>query len=128
MADLDRRSFILGMITAFCECVAGGCKRMALSPPLTAKDYDSISAEAYDIIDKHGLLYYHEMNMDQPDNLRFNWIVIACRQQTLDDYLSLRMQGFSPVQSLAPFSELLSYNEQESVHTGYDAFLTFFPR
>ena len=63
MADLDRRSFILGMITAFCECVAGGCKRMALSPPLTAKDYDSISAEAYDIIDKHGLLYYHEMNM-----------------------------------------------------------------
>ena len=98
---------------------------MALSPPLTAKDYDSISAEAYDIIDKHGLLYYHEMNMDQPDNLRFNWIVIACRQQTLDDYLSLRMQGFSPVQSLAPFSELLSYNEQESVHTGYDAFLKF---
>ena len=50
MADLDRRSFILGMITAFCECVAGGCKRMALSPPLTAKDYDSTSAEAYDIM------------------------------------------------------------------------------
>ena len=24
--ELDRRSFILGMITAFCECVAGGCK------------------------------------------------------------------------------------------------------
>ncbi len=128
MADLDRRSFILGMITAFCECVAGGCKRMALSPPLSAKDYEAVSEEAYEIIDKHGLLYYHEMNMDQPDNLRFNWIVIARRQQTLDDYLSLRMQGFSPVQSLAPFSELLSYNEQESVHTGYDAFLTFFPR
>ena len=128
MADLDRRSFILGMITAFCECVAGGCKRMTLSPPLSAKDYEAVSEEAYEIIDKHGLLYYHEMNMDQPDNLRFNWIVIARRQQTLDDYLSLRMQGFSPVQSLAPFSELLSYNESESVHTGYDAFLTFFPR
>ena len=128
MADLDRHSFILGMITAFCECVAGGCKRMALSPPLSAKDYEAVSEEAYEIIDKHGLLYYHEMNMDQPDNLRFNWIVIARRQQTLDDYLSLRMQGFSPVQSLAPFSELLSYNESESVHTGYDAFLTFFPR
>jgi hypothetical protein len=128
MADLDKRSFVLGMITAFCECIASGCKRMALSPPLSAKDYDIISDEAYEIIEKHGLLYYHEMNMDQPEELRFNWIVIARRQPTLDEYLSLRMQGFSPVQSLIPFSELLSYNENESIHTGYDAFLTFFPR
>ena len=128
MADLDKRSFVLGMITAFCECIAGGCKRMALSPPLSAKDYDIISDEAYEIIEKHGLLYYHEMNMDQPDELRFNWIVIARRQPALYEYLSLRMQGFSPVQSLIPFSELLSYNENESIHTGYDAFLTFFPR
>ena len=128
MADLDKRSFVLGMITAFCECIAGGCKRMALSPPLSAKADDIISDEAYEIIEKHGLLYYHEMNMDQPDELRFNWIVIARRQPTLDEYLSLRMQGFSPVQSLIPFSELLSYNENESIHTGYDAFLTFFPR
>lgn len=128
MADLDKRSFVLGMITAFCECIAGGCKRMALSPPLSAKDYDIISDEAYEIIEKHGLLYYHEMNLDQPDELRFNWIVIARRQPTLDEYLSLRMQGFSPVQSLIPFSELLSYNENESIHTGYDAFLTFSPR
>lgn len=26
----DKRSFIMGMITAFSECVAGGCKRLAL--------------------------------------------------------------------------------------------------
>ena len=32
---MDKRSFVLGMITAFSECVAGGCKRLALSPPLT---------------------------------------------------------------------------------------------
>ena len=37
--EIDRYSFILGMITAFCECVAGGCKRLALSPPLGQDDY-----------------------------------------------------------------------------------------
>ena len=65
--------------------------------------------------------------MDQPDGRRSSWIVIARRQRTLDDYLSLRMRGYSPARSLAPFAELLSYNEEESVHTGFDAFLTFFP-
>ena len=43
---LDRRSFILGMVTAFSECVAGGCKRLALSPPLSRDDYRTIAAEA----------------------------------------------------------------------------------
>ena len=46
---MEKQSFILGMITAFCECVAGGCK------------------------------------------------------------------------------QLLSYNPEESVHTGYDAYRTWFP-
>ena len=40
--NLDKRSFILGMVTAFSECVAGGCKRLALSPPLVHEDYDMI--------------------------------------------------------------------------------------
>ena len=35
----DKRSFLLGMITAFCECVADGCKRLALRPPLVKKLY-----------------------------------------------------------------------------------------
>ena len=29
--------------------------------------------------------------------------------------------------SLKPFHELLSYNPKESIHTGYDAYRTFFP-
>lgn len=43
---LDKQSFILGMITAFCECVAGDCKHLALSPPLSHSDYDAVSDEA----------------------------------------------------------------------------------
>lgn len=123
----DKRSFILGMITAFCECVAGGCKRLALSPPLTRTDYAAISIEAFSTIEKHGLLHYHEENLDRPEDSRFDWILIAARQETIDQYLALRREGYSPVVSLAPFSELLSYNPSESVHTRYDAFRDYFP-
>ena len=124
---LDRRSFILGMVTAFSECVAGGCKRLALSPPLSRDDYRTIAAEAEEIIEKHGLLHYHEENLDRPEAVRFDWILIAGKRETIDRYLSLREQGYSPMDSLAPFSELLSYDPSESVHTGYDAYRAYFP-
>ena len=125
--NLDKRSFILGMITAFSECVAGGCKRLALSPPLTPEDCRTIAAEAYEIIEKHGLLHYHEQNLDKPESARFEWILIAGKQETIDRYLELRQQKNSPMDSLEPFSDLLSYNPGESVHTGYDAYRTLFP-
>ena len=122
----DKRSFILGMITAFSECVAGGCKKLALSPPLTAEEYRMAAEEAYEIIEKHGLVHFHELNGDQPEEKRFEWILIAGKRETLDRYLELREQGLSPAESLAPFAELLSYNPEESVHTGYDAYRAFF--
>ncbi len=123
----DKRSFILGMITAFCECVAGGCKRLALSPPLRREDYAEVASEACAIIGKHGLLHHHEENPDQPEDRRFDWILIAARQETLDRYLALRREGYSPAVSLEPFSDLLSCNPAESIRTGYDAFKEYFP-
>ncbi len=124
---LDKRSYILGMITAFCECVAGGCKHLALSPPLSREDYKAVAAEAMELIEKHGLLHYHEENLDRPEAERFDWILIAGKQETIERYLALRQEGFNPVDSLVPFSELLSYNPEESIHTGYDAFRSSFP-
>ena len=122
----DKRSFFLGMVTAFSECVAAGCKRLALSPPLTRDDYASVAEEANTIIEKHGLLHYHERNLDQPEEKRFEWILIAGKQETIDQYLNLRERGFSPIDSLAPFSDLLSYKPEESIHTGYDAYRSYF--
>ena len=122
----DKRSFILGMITAFCECVAGGCKRLALSPPLTRADYGMVADEAGELIEKHGLLHYHEENLDQPEDKRFDWILIATKKETIDCYLVLRREGKSPADSLEPFYSLLSYQPEESVHTGYDAYRDFF--
>ena len=124
----DKRYFILGMITAFCECVARGCKRLALSPPLSQADYSAVCDEAEEIIEKHGLLYFHEENPDLPEDARFDWILIARRPETISEYRKLRARGYSPARSLEPFSELLSYDPQESVHTGYDAFRAYFPQ
>ena len=123
----DKRSFILGMVTAFSECVAGGCKRLALSPPLTPEDFRLVAQEANALIERHGLLHYHERNLDQPEDARFEWILIAARQETIDRYLALRAQGLSPAQSLTPFHQLLSYNPDEGVSTGYDAYRELFP-
>ena len=125
--NLDRRSFILGMITAFSECVAAGCKRLALSPPMTGEVYAEIREEAEEIIAKHGLLSFHEENRDLPEDRRFEWILIAGKRETIDRYLQLREEGLSPAVSLEPFSELLSYHAEESIHTGYDAYRTLFP-
>ena len=123
----DKRSFLLGMITAFCECVASGCKRLALSPPLTREQYLIYHQEAENIIEKHGLVHFHEENADQPDSERFDWILIAGKQETIGEYLMLRAQGCSPAESLAPFARLLSYHPEESIHTGYDAWRDYFP-
>ena len=123
---MDQQSFALGMITAFCECVAGGCKRLALSPPLTHAMYEKICAKACEIIEKHGLLWYHEENLDLPDAERFEWLLIALRQDTLDQYQALRDEGLNPARSLEPFYGLLSYDPEESIHTGYDAYKELF--
>ena len=121
--ELDKKSFALGMITAFSECVAGGCKKLALSPPLRHDDYLKIADEANTLIEKHGLQHYHEENTDRPG---FEWILIARDKHIIDQYLSLRGAGFSPVDSLEPFYSLLSYEPAESIHTGYDAFRSYF--
>ena len=124
---LDQRSFILGMITAFSECVAGGCKRLALSPPLEHKVYEMIAREAYELIEKHGLVHYHEENLDQPATERFDWILIAGKKETIDRYLALRRKGYNPARSLKPFYELLSYQPEETIVTGFDAYRSWFP-
>ena len=124
---LDQRSFILGMVTAFCECVAGGCKRLALSPPLSPDVYARVAGEACAIIERHGLVHGREENLDQPEERRFDWILIAAKKETLDQYRALRERGYSPVDGLAPFADLLSYDPQESVRTDYDAYRALFP-
>ncbi len=125
--EYDKRSFVMGMVTAFSECVAGGCKRLALSPPLLPGEYERWGEEACAVIERHGLLHYRERNAELPEAERWEWILIAARRQTIDAYLELRRGGHSPARSLAPFAGLLSYNPDEGVNTGYDAYRALFP-
>ena len=124
---MDKPSFILGMITAFCECVAAGCKDLALSPPLTREDYETVHEEAEGLIEKHGLIAYHEENIDLPEKERFEWIVIARDIDILAEYLALRDLGFSPAKSLKPFEKVLSYRPEKAVNMKYDAYRDYFP-
>ena len=38
--SIDRKSFILGMVTAFAECIANESKKAALSPPFYPEDME----------------------------------------------------------------------------------------
>ena len=96
----EKRAFILGMVTAFSECVAGGCKRLALSPPLMPEEYAQIAPEACLLVERHGLIHHHETNPELPEGERWEWLLIAARQSTIDEYLALRARGFSPARSL----------------------------
>ena len=125
--DITKRYFILGMVTAFCECVAGGCKRLALSPPLKPREYEEIAGEACRIVEKHGLVWARERNPELSEGARWEWLLIAARRETLDEYQKLRDMGYSPAASLAPFHALLSYDAALGVHTGYDAYHAYFP-
>ena len=66
----EKRAFILGMVTAFSECVAGGCKRLALSPPLMPEEYARIAPEACLLVERHGLIHHHETNPELPEGER----------------------------------------------------------
>ena len=67
-----------------------------------------------------------EKNLDMPEENRFEWILIAGKEKTIEEYCRIRKAGNSPAQSLGPFFGVLSYNESEAVHTGYDAFKQYF--
>ena len=123
---MDKVSFILGMVSAFCECVAGGCKPLALSPPMRGEDYQRAGEAALALPAKHGLIAYHEENLDLPPKMRCHWVVICRDQAVLEAYLKLRAQGHNPRIDLEPFFGVLGYTAAR-VDSGYDAFRAFFP-
>ncbi len=53
--DVDVRSFNLGMIYAFIEVVASGCKRLGLSPPMTAQELEEVRENALEIAAEYGV-------------------------------------------------------------------------
>ena len=108
-SSIDRRSYILGMITAFAECVANECKKIALSPPFYPVDYHAVVSEAERIVNDQAISLWYEKNEDIPENKRLNWFVLYKFSDMLDEYRNLRNQGYNPAWHIAKFSDLLSY-------------------
>ena len=106
---IDRRSFTLGMVTAFCECVKGECKKCALSPPMYPEDYYAFKVQVEEIVAEHGLKCYFEENLDQPEGQRVQWWVLYKFDEVLEEYRALRAQGLSPMADFPRFHGVLSY-------------------
>lgn len=107
--SVDRRSFILGMMTAFAECVTNECKKVALSPPFYPEDHDGVVSDAERIAEDQSIFLWYDENLDIPEGRRLKWFVMYKFPDTLDEYRDLRRRGYNPAWHFAKFSDLLSY-------------------
>ena len=106
---IDRKSFILGMITAFAECVANECKKAAFSPPFYPQDYKTLLPETRRIAEDNSVFMWYEKNLDIPRKTRLNWFVIYKFPEVFHEYRALRDQGYNPAWHLDKFNHFLSY-------------------
>lgn len=95
-ADVETRSFHLGMIYAFIEVVASGCKRLALSPPMTAGEFHVVSDSALAVAEEYGVLTHAdddclETRLFNPAFTRDKHVLLfVADRATLDEYLALK--------------------------------------
>lgn len=93
---LDARSYQLGMIYAFAEMVASGCKRMALSPALTKHHLESIIHQARQIAREYDLILdvdsdFLTTKLFNPEYTRGKIVIhIAAEQAVIDEYKALK--------------------------------------
>ncbi len=105
----ERKAYILGMMTAFAECVAYECKRLALSPPFYPSDAPMLWEEAEAIARDQAIHLWFEKNEDLPEAHRLNWFVLYKFPEALEAYHSLREKGLNPAIDFEAFFPVLSY-------------------
>ena len=109
MAEIDRHSFICGMIAAFGESVAQEVKKIAFSPPFPPSDLKHLEAEAERIMREQGLSFCLEKNPDIPEDKRVYWWVLYKFPEVQSAYARLREKGYNPAWEFEEFKDLLSY-------------------
>ncbi len=94
--NIDWRSYQLGVIAAFAEVVDNGCKRLALSSPMTGEQFDSVIEDAREIAAKRDLILYVdddflETILFDHEPIRGKTVIhIVADQATVDEYLGLK--------------------------------------
>jgi hypothetical protein len=126
---IDRASFQVGMINCFCEMVAVGLKRLAISPPLTPLEYEAIRETSATIVEGSGIHSFLERSLlvthlQSAEFTRGLWSILYFKDpEVLEDYLvlkerrtSLEDTGSPTPEALAEisraFMRLLSYPEE----------------
>lgn len=93
---LDKVSFELGMINCFAEMVSCGVKKLAISPPLTPKDYDVIGPLSDEIVQGFGIRSYLEKSLlitdlQSEDFTKGKWSILYYeKENVLKDYMTLK--------------------------------------
>ncbi|MFA5571173.1 MAG: hypothetical protein WCY81_03135 [Sphaerochaetaceae bacterium] len=106
---IDRKSFMLGMMTAFAECLAGECKKCAFSPPFKPTDLYAMEEEAHILAQEQGLHLWLEKNEDIQEESRVYWYVMYKFPEVLEEYHEIRKTGKNPAKDFDAFRLLLSY-------------------
>jgi hypothetical protein len=106
---IDRKSFMLGMMTAFGECVAAEAKKCAFSPPFYPEDYFILKSEAERIAEELSIQIWLEENTEISEEHRVMWWVMYKFDEILDEYQGLRAKGLNPAYEFDRFFDLLSY-------------------
>jgi hypothetical protein len=94
--DVDWRSHQLGAIAAFAEVVDNGCKRLALSSPMTGEQFDSVIDGFREIAANRGLILhvddeFLETVLFDHEPIRGKTVIhIVAKQATVDEYLGLK--------------------------------------
>ncbi len=94
--EIDWRSHQLGAMAAFAEVVDNGCKRLALSSPMTREQFDSVIEDIREIAAKRALILhvdddFLETILFDHEPIRGKTVIhIVAEQATVDEYLGLK--------------------------------------
>jgi hypothetical protein len=127
--QIDRASYQLGMINCFCEMVAVGMKRLAISPPLSPLEYEAIRETSEAMVEGSGIRSYRERTLlvtylQSAEFTRGKWSILYYKDpEVLEEYLALkeRRSSLEDAGALTPealeeisraFMALLSYPEE----------------
>ncbi len=108
MSNIDKPSFIYGMVTAFCECVINESKPLAFSPPFHKDMLLIINDEILKISKEMELNLFLEKNDDLIENNIYFYVIYKFDSELLK-YQNIRKKGFSPLNNFNEFKNILGY-------------------
>jgi hypothetical protein len=123
LKDFDLDSYHLGMNYAFIEVVASGCKRLALSPPLTEEEHGRLDEPTRLIAEEYGVLVKADADflttrLFNPEYTEGKIVLLFAHDEgvlreydTLKD-LKSREGGAAEAEVALRFGRLLSYDDE----------------